>query len=145
MQQPYRLKTISQFHQFRKLPPPLHPLISIIDVSFAKQLNADEPGSLVLEFYAISLKSVPNGKIKYGQQLFDFDSGLMSFSSPGQVLGVILNEERFLEQSGWLLLIHPDFLWNTPLARKIRQYLKLRADGNISFCVPSSSSGRFSS
>jgi AraC family transcriptional activator of pobA len=46
----------------------------------------------------------------------------MSFSSPGQVLGVILDEERFLEQSGWLLLIHPDFLWNTPLARKIRQY-----------------------
>lgn len=122
MQQPYRLKTISQFHQFRKLPPPLHPLISIIDVSFAKQLNEDEPRSLVLEFYAISLKSLLNGKIKYGQQLFDFDRGLMGFSSPGQVIGVVLDEDNFLEQSGWLLLIHPDFLWNTPLAKKIKQY-----------------------
>jgi AraC family transcriptional activator of pobA len=27
-----------------------------------------------------------------------------------------------LEHSGWLLIFHPDFLWNTPLAKTIRQY-----------------------
>jgi len=27
-----------------------------------------------------------------------------------------------LEQSGWLLLVHPDFLWNTSLSKKIKQY-----------------------
>jgi len=26
------------------------------------------------------------------------------------------------QPSGWLLLIHPDFLWDTPLAKTIRQY-----------------------
>jgi AraC family transcriptional activator of pobA len=122
MQQPYRIKTISQFHQFRKLPPPLHPLISIINVSVARQLTDAEAGSIALEFYAIALKSVSKAKIKYGQQLFDFESGMMSFSSPGQVVSVITDEHKFLEQSGWLLLIHPDFLWNTPLAKKIKQY-----------------------
>src|SRR5205085_2392284 len=29
---------------------------------------------------------------------------------------------KALQQSGWMLLVHPDFLWNTPLARKIKQY-----------------------
>lgn len=122
MQQPLRLKTISEFHQFRKLPQPLHPLISIIDVSIARQLTEVEAGNLVLEFYAIALKSVSHAKIKYGQQLFDFESGMMSFSGPGQVIGVTLDEGKFLEQSGWLLLIHPDFIWNNPLAKRIKQY-----------------------
>ncbi len=122
MQQPLRFKTISQFHRFRNLPQPEHPLISIIDVSGATQLHDDEPGSLVFDFYAIALKSVSGGKMKYGQQLFDFDSGMMGFSSPGQVIRVELEKGKVLEQSGWLLLVHPDFLWNTPLAKKIKQY-----------------------
>jgi len=122
MQQPYRFETISQFHQFRNQPPPYHPLISVIDVSVAKQLNDDEPRSFVLDFYTIALKTVRNAKMKYGQQLFDFDSGMMGFSSPGQVISVELEKGKLLEQTGWLLLVHPDFLWNTPLAKKIKQY-----------------------
>lgn len=124
MKQPYRLETISQFHKMRNLPPPLHPLISVIDVSGAeaKQLNDDEPKSLVFNFYGIALKSVQNGKMKYGQQHFDFDSGMMGFSAPGQVISVEVEHGKPLEQSGWLLLVHPDFLWNTLLAKKIKQY-----------------------
>lgn len=122
MQQPYRIKTISQFHKFRNQPQPVHPLISVIDVSVAKHLNDDEPKSIVFDFYTIALKTVRNAKMKYGQQLYDFDSGMMSFSSPGQVISVELEKGKLLEQSGWLLLVHPDFLWNTPLAKKIKQY-----------------------
>ena len=73
MQQPYRIETISQFHKLRNGPEPLHPQISVIDVSVAKQLSEDEPRSLVLDFYTIALKTVKNAKMKYGQQLFDFD------------------------------------------------------------------------
>ena len=122
MQQPLRLKTISAFHQFRNQPPPLHPLISIINVSGTKQLNDDEPRSLVFDFYGISLKTVLNGKMKYGQQLYDFDSGSMGFSSPGQVRSVEVEKGKPWEKTGWVLLVHPDFLWNTPLAKKIKQY-----------------------
>src|SRR5581483_9601366 len=122
MQPPLRFKTISQFHQFRNQPPPLHPLISVIDVSIAKHLNDDEPRSLVFDFYTMALKSVRNATMKYGQQLFDFDSGMMGFSSPGQVISVELEKGKLLEQSGWLVLVHPDFLWNTTLAKKIKQY-----------------------
>lgn len=122
MKQPVRFKTISQFHKFRNLPEPQHPLISIIDVAGVNQLRDDEPRNLVFDFYAIALKSFVGAKMKYGQQLFDFDSGMMAFSSPGQVIGIELEKGKVLQQSGWLLLVHPDFLWNTPLAKKIKQY-----------------------
>jgi AraC-like DNA-binding protein len=46
----------------------------------------------------------------------------MFFMSPGQVFSIEFNKDEKLEQSGWMLLVHPDFLWNTPLARTIRQY-----------------------
>jgi AraC-like DNA-binding protein len=122
MPQPYRIETISQFHKLRNRPQPLHPLISVIDVSGTRQLQVGEPRSLVFDFYTIAFKSVHNGKMNYGQQVFDYDSGMMGFTSPGQVIGVEVEIGQPVDLSGWLLLIHPDFLWNTPLAKKIKQY-----------------------
>ena len=122
MKQPFRFKTISQFHKFRNLTEPQHPLISIVDFAGVTRLHDNEPRNLVFDFYAIALKSFIGAKIKYGQQLFDFDSGMMAFSSPGQVIGIELEKGKVLQQSGWLLLVHPDFLWNTQLAKKIKQY-----------------------
>jgi len=77
---------------------------------------------MVLDFYTIAFKKVQNAKMKYGQQRFDFDSGMMGFSSPGQVIGIEVEKGKLLQQTGWLVLIHPDFFWNTPLAKKIKQY-----------------------
>jgi len=120
-QQLRRFTTISSFHQFRGLARPEHPLISIIDAGAVKQLNADEPKHIVFDFYGIAIKRVLNAKVKYGQQDYDFDAGIMSFTAPGQVFSVELPEGETLQQSGWVILIHPDFLWNTPLAKKIKQ------------------------
>ena len=116
-------KTISEFHQFRELPKPQHPLISIITVENVKQLHAEEPMALSFDFYSIGIKRVQNAKLKYGQQPFDFNEGILSFMSPNQVFSIAFdNKEEEIKQSGWVLLIHPDFLWNTPLAKTIRQY-----------------------
>ena len=61
--------------------------------------------------------------MKYGQQQFDFDQGLMSFMAPNQVFSISMDKnEAEIKQSGWVLNIHPDFLWNTTLAKKIKQY-----------------------
>lgn len=115
--------TISEFHAFRNLPKPLHPLISLINVDDVKHLHSDEPTSLVFDFYSIALKRVSNLKIQYGQQPFDFNEGSLSFMAPGQVVRIALvNNDEEVSQSGWVLNIHPDFLWNTPLAKTIRQY-----------------------
>jgi len=58
----------------------------------------------------------------YGQQKYDFDEGVMYFMAPGQVLSVNNDPNDTKKRSGWMLLIHPDFLWNTTLAKKIKQY-----------------------
>src|SRR5699024_1587116 len=59
---------------------------------------------------------------KYGQQQYDFDEGVMSFIAPNQVLRIEHDPEEILNRSGWMLFIHPDFLWKYPLSKTIRQY-----------------------
>ena len=120
--QPLRIKTISQYHQIMGLPRPEHPLISVIDFDTIKHPTGGSPASIMFDFYSISLKRNFNAKMKYGQQEYDFDEGIMFFISPGQVFGIQVEQSEALRHSGWMLLIHPDFLWNTPLAKAIRQY-----------------------
>jgi AraC-like DNA-binding protein len=118
--QPHRIKTIAEWHQLRYLPKPEHPLISVVNFEDVKILQENEPKSIVNDFYSIALKRNFNAKMKYGQQQYDFDEGVMFFISPGQVFSIEANKE--IQHTGWSLLVHPDFLWNTPLAQKIKQY-----------------------
>ena len=117
-----RIKTISEFNQLRGLPKPEHPLISVINVESIKHLSDNEPTSLVYDFYFIALKRNCNAKFKYGQQQYDFDEGTMFFIAPNQIFGIVHDKDEPLKRSGWMLLIHPDFIWNTPLAKAIREY-----------------------
>ncbi|MBO0931344.1 helix-turn-helix domain-containing protein [Fibrella aquatilis] len=119
--QPYKIRTIAEYHQLVGLPRPEHPLISLVRFDDMRRVAGGErPGSLVHDFYSIALKRDFNGKLRYGQQEYDFDEGVMVFISPGQVFSVETDET--IRHSGWLLIVHPDFLWNTPLAKTIRQY-----------------------
>lgn len=124
MKQPIRIKTISEFHQFRGLPKPEHPLISVVDYSTIKHDVDIKELSWVLDFYSISAKRTSNAKITYGQQKYDFDEGVMFFMAPGQVFSVTVDPDPNVraKHTGWILLIHPDFFWNTSLAKNIKQY-----------------------
>lgn len=118
-----RVKTIDEFHRLRGFPKPEHPLISVVKAENARHLHTDEAELLALDFYVIALKRVlDKSRLKYGQHDYDFNEGIMSFLSPNQVFGIVVDSKDELKQSGWVLLIHPDFLWNTPLANKIRKY-----------------------
>jgi AraC-like DNA-binding protein len=119
--QPIRIRTISEFHQLRHLPKPEHPLVSVINLD-DMPLSVAERTTQLLDFYSIALKRNPNSKIKYGQQAYDFDEGLMFFIAPGQVYSIETPVNETPAHTGWILLIHPDFLRNTPLAKTIRQY-----------------------
>ena len=116
----HKFKTISEFHQFRGLPKPEHPLISVINLADVKNMPEGE-NSILLDFYSIALKRNFNAKMKYGQQEYDFDEGIMFFISPGQIFRIEVEKGKIMDQSGWMLLVHPDFLWNTPLAKIIAQ------------------------
>ena len=114
----HRIKTISEFHAYKGLPKPEHPLVSLIPFEKVEAEKGEQ--FFVNDYYAIALKRNFNGKMKYGQQEYDFDEGVMLFTAPGQVYSIEATSP--LEHSGWLLLIHPDFLWNTSLAKKIQHY-----------------------
>ena len=120
--QVYRIRTISEFHRLRGLPKPEHPLISVINVESIKELPGNKSENLLFDFYSISLKINCNAKFKYGQQQYDFDEGTMFFMSPNQIFGVERGNDETVKRSGWMLLVHPDFLWNTILARGIKRY-----------------------
>ena len=119
---PIRIKTISDFHQFRGLPTPQHPLISIINFDELEEMQVTENLSWLMDFYSISMKRIPNAKFKYGQHTSDFNNGVLFFMAPHQVLSIELDAENPTKPSGWFLLIHPDFLYGTSLAKKIHQY-----------------------
>lgn len=119
---PHRFHTISEYHKFRNMPPPAHPLISVMNLSMRADDNLDGAVSLVFDFYSIALKRIPQSKVKYGQQSYDFDEGTMFFIAPGQVFSIEISREAASMRTGWVMLVHPDFLWGTPLAKKIKSY-----------------------
>jgi AraC-like DNA-binding protein len=86
-----------------------------------QQLTATK-STWVFDFYSIALKRNFDSKVKYkyGQQTYDFDEGVMFFIAPKQVFSV--QTDRDYKLSGWMLLIHPDFLLQTSLAKTINQY-----------------------
>ncbi|KAA8484090.1 AraC family transcriptional regulator [Arcticibacter tournemirensis] len=116
------LKSITEFHRSRGLEAPQHPLISIVNYADI-QLSADTADvNWVCDFYSIAVKRNLNAKLHYGQQEYDFDEGVMFFIAPGQVYGVSFEGAATWERSGWILLLHPDFLWNTSLGTSIKGY-----------------------
>ncbi|MDQ2771840.1 MAG: helix-turn-helix transcriptional regulator [Bacteroidota bacterium] len=118
-----RFTTISEFHAFAQLPKPQHPLLSVVDVGTVPHRYGEEPTSMVYDFYVISIKRMHNLHMQYGQHPFDFNEGIMSFMAPNQVFSMaVVNPAEEVKKSGWVVYLHPDFLWNTPLAKTIQQY-----------------------
>ena len=120
---PYKIKSISEFHNIFHLPKPEHPLISVVDYAVLAAAKKHSEITITLaDYYSISVKRGLSGKMRYGQQEYDFDEGVMYFLAPGQVLHTSPTTDTEVQPSGWILLIHPDFIWNTPLAAVIKRY-----------------------
>lgn len=101
----------------------MHPSISVLELTAVNDEFLEVSRSMIFDFYVIALKRNFNLQLKYGQHRYDFDEGVLYFMSPGQVFG--MGEDAAgdgNEVKGWMLLIHPDFLWNTPLAKGIKKY-----------------------
>lgn len=114
-----KLESISEIHRMLGIPGPLHPLISLMDVTDGQIDLCRLPASYVLSFYKISFVTKLGGKFKYGQSYYDFNEGSMLFTAPNQIIG---STEDYKENAGYSLIIHPDFLQGYPLAGKIKQY-----------------------
>ena len=114
------INSVSEFHRLLSLPAPKHPLVSVINLAESIFLEDDIWKGFVNRFYCVALKREAKGKIRYGQQHYDYDKGVLSFTAPNQVQYLDLHNMEC--GSGYLLIFHPDFLLKHPLAGTIGNY-----------------------
>jgi AraC family transcriptional regulator, transcriptional activator of pobA len=117
--QPQVFNSISELHQALGLPKPLHPLLSLVDYSNIQADTGELQRGMIFNFYKISYKKNFSGKVRYGQNYYDFDEGGLSFISPNQLISA---GEKEADYSGYTLLFHPDFIRNHPLGKNIKNY-----------------------
>ena len=100
----------------------LHPLVSVIDFSTCNPLKlGSKDESVSFGFYAIFLKDVKCGDIKYGREYYDYQEGTLLFFAPYQVIRVE-TEDGYFQPHGHALVFHPDIIQGTSLGRNIGNY-----------------------
>lgn len=111
--------SIRDEHKILEIAKPRHPLVSVIHMDGT--MTQDRfPERFIFDFYSISLKKDIGGKIRYGQRYFDFDSGIMTFMSPNQLIARYSGDNSVGD--GICLNFHPDFLIGYPLTKTIKEY-----------------------
>jgi AraC family transcriptional regulator, transcriptional activator of pobA len=116
---PAHISTISELHRLHGIAEPEHPLISV--ARFADLLNSPVTfdNGCILDMYVIAVKKDFKGKVRYGQNYYDFDEGVMSFIAPGQIC---YEESGDRPCAGFMLAFHPDFLRGYQLAANIKNF-----------------------
>jgi AraC family transcriptional activator of pobA len=115
-----RLQSINEIHDACGLPKPKHPLISLTHIEKESNVAENQLTSLgTLDFYKITFVLNNKGRLRYGQDYYDFNEGSMMFLAPNQVVG----STEYSGSAEWFVLfIHPDYFLGHPLAKKIKQY-----------------------
>lgn len=109
-------KTLIDLHRANGFKLPEDALISLLQCNNTCSVEVTE---FTTDFYIIGFKKLKSGVIKYGRTNYDHDSGFMYFIRPRQV--VTMNNLE-LEEEGFMLMLHEDFLNGHTLHRDIRNY-----------------------
>ncbi|WP_031425406.1 helix-turn-helix domain-containing protein [Flavimarina sp. Hel_I_48] len=115
------IDSISTFHRLLSLSEPKHPLVSVINLSESIFLEDEIWKGFVNRFYCVALKRNATGKIRYGQQYYDYDKGVLSFTAPNQVQYLDLQNME-CDSAGYLMIFHEDFLLKHSLGNTISSY-----------------------
>ncbi|MBT2560704.1 helix-turn-helix transcriptional regulator [Pedobacter sp. ISL-68] len=110
------INSLSELHKLSGLPKPKNPLIGLINLGDIS-IQSQEPLSLVLNFYTISIKRCFDSKLKYGQNYYDFDEGVLVFMEPGQIISYYDCNQQ---PDGLWLIFHPDLIRHYPLGKNIK-------------------------
>ena len=95
-----------------------HPLVSIIDLT--KATTWPTRAWFRYEVYALFLKNVKCGDIKYGRQYYDYQDGTIVCFGPGQITDLELIQN--IQPNAHGLLFHPDLIRGTSLGQEIKNY-----------------------
>ncbi len=125
MEEIVKIETVSQYNAMRGATT-LHPLITVLDLSKTNPMPAR---TFNFGLYAIFLKELNCGELKYGRKNYDYQEGTLVFISPGQVLGILPGVKTFAPK-GWAILFHPDLIKGTSLGKHFQDYSFFSYDVN---------------
>lgn len=111
--------TIEQYNHFYGFET-RHPLVSVVhfDRAHSSPLASYR---MTFGFYSLFLKKTAGCVINYGKTKYDFDDETVVSFAPGQTVGFSHTDEGVAPESIGLLF-HPDFLFRTSLAGRMKQY-----------------------
>ncbi|MCE7065202.1 AraC family transcriptional regulator [Dyadobacter sp. CY326] len=111
-------KKISDLHEALGVKPPEHPLFSVM-YGERDTCDGNHEVEFISPFYIIGFKKLRSGSMLYGKTQYDHDRGAMSFVKPQQKV-TFKNVE--LQEKGFLIIIHEDFLPGTAIYNDIKKY-----------------------
>src|SRR5882757_7559730 len=112
-----RIDTVSEHDKFYHQNN-LHPLVSVIDFTGT---HPEIPASKMnFGFYAVYLKDVQCGDLKYVRHTYDYQDRTLVFIAPGQTISVNITKDY--KPQGFALFFHPDLIHGTPLGKHIDEY-----------------------
>ena len=117
MKEVIKLDTVDQYNRLFGLET-LHPLVSVVNLSEATRF----PTHFTMNYgvYALFLKNVKCGDIRYGRQIYDYQEGTVTSFAPGQVVEVDMPQG--VRPNAYGLLFHPDLIKGTSLGQDIKHY-----------------------
>lgn len=118
-------KTLTELTKYVGFPAPEHPMIMAMFFDPTTHLEMGcsthvEPEELTSDLYMIFLKSVKEGELKYGRTKYDFTNGALIFTAPRQITQ--WSGEIEIDQRGFAITFHEDFIKGHPLADQIKKY-----------------------
>lgn len=115
-------KTLSAYLEYLNLPRPEHPMLSVFSAIGDGYLPCPRESSPPIsnDCYTISFKKFVKGDLTYGRTKYDFTNGTLFFIAPRQVLE--WKDSIVMEQKGFSIHFHEDFIKGTELAQQIKKY-----------------------
>lgn len=110
--------SITQLSKDVGFPLPENPLLGLILCERLQGCQIGE-GAFTTDFYTIMFKKMKSGVINYGRTKYDHENGSLSFVNPRQIVEI---KDLELEEKGFLIYIHQDFLNGHNLHSEIKKY-----------------------
>ena len=125
MEEIIKIDSVAAYNKMRGVAT-YHPLITVVDLSKAQPMAAR---TFNFGLYAIFLKELNCGELKYGRNLYDYQEWTLVFIAPGQILSVQPSVKTFASK-GWALLFDPELIKGTSLGKHISNYSFFSYDSN---------------
>ncbi len=117
MQDIFRFDNVKDYNDFLGLGTD-HPLVGMIDFTDVESIRR---GKKYFGFYCVIFKELECGTLMYGRSRYDYQEGTVVFIAPGQIAGAE-GEGLILNPKGRVLMFHPDLLYGTPLAKRMKDF-----------------------